>query len=66
MHAAGAVATKVAPFVSLALWPATRAPGWAAIVVLALGLVQIGTDVIWSTRKSDWKRYAREKRLAGP
>jgi hypothetical protein len=64
MHAAGAVASKVAPFVSLALWPATSAPGWAALVVLAHGLIQITTDVIWSTKKSDWKRYSRERRLA--
>ena len=65
MHAAGAVATKVAPFVSLAVWPATDAPAWAALVVLGYGLVQIVTDVLWSTKKSDWKRYARERRIAG-
>jgi len=64
MHAAGAVATKAAPFVSLALWPATSAPGWAALVVLGMGLVQITTDVLWSTKKSDWKRYLRERRFA--
>ena len=64
MHAAGAVASKIAPFVSLALWPATSAPGWAALVVLAHGLIQIATDVMWSTKKSDWKRYSRERRLA--
>ena len=65
MHAAGALASKVAPFVSLAVWPATTAPGWAALAVLGLGLVQIVTDVIWSTRKGDWKKYARERREAG-
>jgi hypothetical protein len=64
MHAAGAVATKAAPFVSLALWPATSAPGWAALVVLGLGLLQIATDVVWSTKKSDWKRYRRERSFA--
>ena len=64
MHAAGALASKVAPFISLAVWPATVAPGWAALVVLGLGLLQIATDVIWSTKKSDWKRYARERGLA--
>ena len=64
MHAAGAVASKIAPFISLAVWPATTASGWAALVVLGLGLLQIATDVLWSTKKSDWKRYARERRTA--
>ena len=45
MHASGAIATKVAPFVALALYPLTEAPAWAAWVVLALGIVQIVTDV---------------------
>jgi len=65
MHAAGAVASKVAPFVSLAAWPATAAPEWAALAVLGLGLVQIATDAIWSTKKSDWKKYARERGFVG-
>jgi hypothetical protein len=64
MHATGALASKAAPFVALAIWPATVAPGWAALAVLGLGLLQIATDLIWSTKKSDWKKYARERRTA--
>lgn len=64
MHAAGAVASKLAPFVALALWPATDAPGWAAWASLGLGLGTILTDVLWSTRKSDWKKVRREARLS--
>src|SRR5919201_1995190 len=51
--------------VRLPVWLATDAPAWAALVVLGYGLVQIVTDVLWSTKKSDWKRYARERRIAG-
>jgi hypothetical protein len=63
-HASGAIATKLAPFVALALWPETNAPGWAAWVLLALGIVQIATDVAFSRRSSDWKKVARERAVA--
>lgn len=64
MHASGAVASKVAPFVSAAFWPATGAPAWALWIVLGIGVVQIVTDVTWSTRRSDWMKAARERRIA--
>jgi hypothetical protein len=67
MHAAGAVASKVAPFVSLVMWPLTGAPLWAGLAVLGLGLLQIVSDVVWSTKHSDWKKFLRERRYAaGP
>ncbi|MDP9343242.1 MAG: hypothetical protein M3Q23_14355 [Actinomycetota bacterium] len=64
MHAAGAIASKVAPFVSLACWPLSNAPAWAAWATLGIGVVQVVTDVVWSTKKSDWKKVRRERRLA--
>jgi hypothetical protein len=64
MHAAGAIASKAAPFVSLAFWPLSNAPGWAAWATLGIGAVQVVTDVVWSTKKSDWKKVRRERRLA--
>ena len=64
MHAAGAVASKVAPFVSLGFWWLSDAPAWAAWGLFAMGVVQILTDVIWSTKKSDWKKVRRERGLA--
>jgi hypothetical protein len=71
MHAAGAVASKIAPFGVLSLVGLERhymtdplIPGWSLWAVLAIGVVQILTDVVWSTRKSDWKKYRREKALA--
>lgn len=63
-HASGAIATKLAPFVALALWPATNAPGWAAWVLVGLGILQIVTDVAFSRRSSDWKKVARERAVA--
>jgi hypothetical protein len=60
MHASGAIATKLAPFVALALYPVTNAPAWAALAILGLGCVQIATDVAFSTKSSDWKRFRRE------
>lgn len=66
MHASGAIATKLAPFVVLALYPLTDAPAWAAWAVLALGILQIVTDVLFSTKSSDWKKFNRERRAGRP
>jgi hypothetical protein len=63
-HASGALATKVAPFVALALGPLTGAPGWALWVVLGLGILQIATDVAFSVKTSDWKKFRREMAFA--
>jgi hypothetical protein len=64
MHASGAVASKVGPFLVLAFWRASGAPGWAAWAILGYGVLIIGTDVFISTRTSDWKRFRREMRIA--
>ena len=64
MHASGAIATKLAPFVALAFWPASDAPWWSATALGALGVLQIVTDVLLSTKSSDWKKFARERRIA--
>jgi hypothetical protein len=65
MHASGAIASKLAPFLALAFWPATAAPSWAAWAIAGYGVVLILIDVFISTRKSDWKRVRRELRVAG-
>jgi hypothetical protein len=64
MHAAGAIATKLAPFAALAFWPATEAPAWAAWGLVALGVVEIATDLTFSVRSSDWKKVRRERAVA--
>jgi len=71
MHAAGALASKVAPFAVFG--PAyiqhvrhgwALLPAWSLWAILGLGVLQILTDIVWSTKRSDWKRVRRELRLA--
>ena len=64
MHASGALATKLAPFAALAFAPAAAAPGWSVAVLVALGVFQIATDVLFSTKRSDWKKVRRELAVA--
>ena len=64
MHAAGALATKVAPFVALAFFPGSRAPAWAGWTLLGIGLLQLFTDVRYSTKVGDWKKVRRELMVA--
>lgn len=71
MHAAGALASKVAPFAVFG-WAYVLhwqrgwdlLPSWSLWALLAFGLLQIVTDVVWSTRRSDWKKVRRELRIA--
>jgi hypothetical protein len=65
MHASGAVVTKLVPFAllpaSLSLydfWP------WLTWILLVVGIVQVVTDVVLSTKVSDWKKVLRELRIA--
>jgi hypothetical protein len=64
MHASGALATKVAPFVALAFYPASNAPAWAAWALIGIGAFTITTDVLFSRTSSDWKKVIRERDLA--
>lgn len=56
MHASGAIVTKLIPFVLL---PFAWAP-WLRWALIAVGIVQIITDVTLSTKSSDWKKVKRE------
>ena len=64
MHVSGALATKVAPFVALAFYPASNAPTWAAWALLVIGVLTIATDIAFSRRLGDWKKVIRERDLA--
>jgi hypothetical protein len=71
MHAAGALATKAAPFAVFAPVYVRHArldyallPSWSLWALLAVGALQIVTDIVWSTRSSDWKKVKRELRIA--
>ena len=70
MHAAGAVVSKVAPFaVFAAAYLPHRAagydlfPSWSLWAILGFGVLQVFTDILFSTKKSDWKRVRRELRI---
>ena len=64
MHASGAILSKVVPLVGLGVGWTMGAPTWALVVLGVLGVVQIVTDVLWSTKASDWKKFNREMALA--
>lgn len=64
MHAAGAIVTKLVPFVVIPYAAAIGCDAWAILVLLVLGIVQIVTDLAWSVKASDWKKFRREMRLA--
>lgn len=66
MHASGAIASKLMPFLVLALAAITGidAPGWAIVVLWVLGIGQLLTDLLFSTTKSDWKKVRRELAVA--
>jgi hypothetical protein len=64
MHAAGAVVTKLVPFAVIPYAGAIGCDLWVAVVLLALGIMQIVTDLAWSVKASDWKKFRREMKLA--
>ena len=64
MHAAGAIATKLTPFLVIPYALAIGTDMWAVLALVGLGVVQILTDVLYSVRASDWKKFRREMRLA--
>ena len=64
MHASGALATKIAPFIPLFFWSAAGAPVWSALLLLGLGGLQIVTDIAFSVKTSDWMRVKRELAVA--
>lgn len=66
MHASGAIVSKLIPFLLIPLALAFSAvPTWVTWVLLALGVFQITTDVLWSTKSSDWSKYLRERTYQG-
>lgn len=71
MHASGALVSKIAPFAVFApIYLKHRAagydlfPSWSLWAVLAIGVVQLLTDILFSTRKADWKKFRRERGVA--
>jgi hypothetical protein len=63
MHASGAIVTKLIPFVMLGAAFAMDAPAWTVGLLTALGVFQVLTDVLWSVKASDWKKFRRESAM---
>lgn len=61
MHASGALVTKALPFALLPAAVAADLPIWMPWALAALGVAQIATDAAWSVKKSDWKKFRRER-----
>jgi hypothetical protein len=64
MHAAGAITTKLTPFLVVPYALAIDTEAWAVWLIIAVGLGQVVSDIVYSTKKSDWKKFRREMRLA--
>lgn len=60
MHASGAIFTKLVPFALLGAALAADVPAWTVAILVLSGVVSIVTDVLWSTKASDWKKFRRE------
>jgi hypothetical protein len=65
MHASGALVTKAIPFFALGPALVIGVPAWVTVLLVVVGIVQIATDVLWSTKASDWKKFRREMSYAG-
>ena len=65
MHASGAVWTKIVPFALIPAGLIAGVPSWTTILLLVTGAVSIITDILWSTKVSDWKKFRREMAIAG-
>ena len=64
MHASGAIVSKLVPFALIGAAVAADLPSWAVWLLPVIGGVTIVTDVLWSTKKSDWKKFSREMAFA--
>jgi hypothetical protein len=64
MHASGAIVTKVIPVLLLGAAVAAGLPSWAIWGLVVISVATIATDVLWSTKSSDWMKFRRERRFA--
>lgn len=64
MHASGALVTKALPFLLIGAAIAADLPVWVPWLLAGLGVGMIATDVFWSTKASDWKKFRREMKIA--
>lgn len=63
MHASGAIVSKVIPFAVAVLAVTGGAQAWSVAVLVAIGVLQLVTDLAFSVKASDWKKFRREMRF---
>ncbi len=64
MHASGAIVTKLVPFALIGAAFAAEVPAWSVWLLVLVGIGQLVTDYLWSTKGSDWMKFKREMRFA--
>ena len=64
MHASGAIATKLTPFVVFMYALAIGVDPWVLGILAVVGVLQIVSDMTLSVKSSDWKKFRREMKLA--
>lgn len=64
MHASGAVVTKLIPFALIPVARSLDLRSWVVYLLVLVGVGQVITDVLFSTKSSDWKKVKRELKAA--
>ena len=64
MHASGAIVSKIVPFALIPAALIAGVPAWTTILLVVVAVVSIITDILWSTKASDWKKFRREMSFA--
>lgn len=64
MHASGAIVSKIVPFAVIPRALAVGCDAWGVGILVAVGVASILTDVVFSVRAADWKKFSREIRLS--
>ena len=64
MHASGAIVSKLVPFALIPAALIAGVPAWTTVLVVVVGVASIITDILWSTKASDWRKFRREMAVA--
>jgi hypothetical protein len=64
MHASGAVFTKLVAIVAPVVASIAGLPSWAIWALVGVAVATLVTDLLWSTKSSDWARVKREMATA--
>ena len=64
MHASGAITTAIVSVLTFVISLVGSFPRWVTLILGGNALVVTLTEIFFSTRYSDWKRFRREMRIA--